>query len=110
MRPKYDFKEGDIVTCTARRGEYIYKVLAVEMKEWTAKDAQWKYCDPADVGTQYIDAVKIRSIYQFVLNPSTKKTRAKGLTTSPYYIQKVDPMKVQESVRDLEKTLIDMFP
>ena len=110
MIKKSDLKVGDIVLCDARRQEYIFKVEKLIMETFTAQDAQWKYCDPADVGTEYVKQVKIKSVYQFVLNSTDRKRRSCGLTTYPDWCHKVDPNKIQESIRALDKFLAETFP
>ena len=110
MKKKSDLKVGDIVLCHPRRGEYIFRVEKLEMKTFTPQDATYGHCEPADVGTDYIDRVKIKSVYQFVLIPSTRKKRATGLTTYPDWCQKLDPNQVQESIRALDKFLMETFP
>ena len=100
---------GDIVTCNARKAEYLYKVIEITTDTWTQNDVHWGYCDISDVGKPYTRYVKLKAIMELTLKP-TRKLRKISLTTRYSTCDKLEPQKVQDFIQSLKQFLMDNWP
>ena len=107
-RPNYVI--GDIVTCSKRRGSHhLYKVVEVIKAQWTFWQGINGYCDPADVGKDYVNSVKLQSFFNLEVKLPTKPRKV-GLTCDTYWVDKVEPQDFFEYITRLNQFLADTWP
>jgi hypothetical protein len=101
-------KVGDIVAYNRKLPGHLWKVTDAESKTWTAQDAQYGYCEQADVGNSHTTGVTLESVFHFTL--SKKKRAARTLSVGIWHITKVEPQEVADIIAKLNQFMVDTWP
>ncbi len=101
-------KIGDIVTYTRKMQGHLWKVTEAEYHVWTAQDAQYGYCEIADVGNSHTTGVTLESVFYF--NFSKRKLTPRVLRVGMWGVTKLEPQEVDEMIQKLNQFMVDTWP
>jgi hypothetical protein len=99
---------GDIVTYNRRMQGHLWKVVEADYAVWTAQDAQYGYCELADVGNSHTTGVTIESVFYF--NFSKRKKTPRVLRVGMWGVSKLEPQEVAEIIDKLKHFMLDTWP
>lgn len=101
-------KIGDIVTYNRKLHGHLWKVIDAQYALWTAQDAQYGYCELADVGNSHTTGLTLESAFYF--NFSKRKQGYRTLSVGMWGVTKIEPQEVDEIIQKLNQFMADTWP